>query len=89
MALACRHFCGKSRIHESTAANAENSRQAVSPTRSDAMQRVNHANPILCIRINGKGEIKWSRANKDFKSLSMIAVVAIDLAQSPIRDDLK
>jgi len=53
------------------------------------MQRVNHANPILCIRINGKGEIKWSRANKDFKSLSMIAVVAIDLAQSPIRDDLK
>ncbi len=54
----------------------------------DVLQRVPHTAPICCIWINEKGEVKWSKANTNFESLSKFAIVLNEFAQSCIRGEL-
>lgn len=45
---------------------------------ADAMERVDHKNPILCVWVDDKGHLKYSKANTDLKFASIVAVWAMD-----------
>jgi hypothetical protein len=52
----------------------------------DALQRVNHDSPIICIWLDEEGKIRYSKANMTFHAISAMAVFLLDMAQSWIRE---
>ena len=47
---------------------------------ANAVERVEHNSPILCVWIDSKGHLKYSKANTDMKFASLVAVWAMDWA---------
>lgn len=54
----------------------------------DALQRVAHKDPILCIWIDDQNRLRWSKANTDAQSLSTMAAFALEMAQGCFRQHL-
>ena len=50
----------------------------------DALQRVEHDAPFLAVWIED-GQLRWSKANTNFVSLSMMAVFLQELARSCLK----
>ena len=55
----------------------------------DAMERVPNESAFVGIWLHPEKGVQWSKANTDFQSLSMLAVVLQEFAASCIRDELK
>jgi hypothetical protein len=47
---------------------------------ADALERAQHEAPMLCVWLDEKGHLKYSKANADLKFASIVAVWAIDWA---------
>lgn len=55
----------------------------------DAMERVPNEAPFIGIWIHPEKGMQWSKANTDFRSLSMLAVVIQEFAAACVRKELE
>jgi hypothetical protein len=55
----------------------------------DALQRTHDEGAFLAIWVGEDGKISWSKANTDGQSLSLFAVIVLELAQSCYREYLR